>query len=170
MESLNFFETQTNSFKNKNIIITGATGGIGKKVTETLFKLGANIIAVSRTEKKVVDTFPSLVRSNNFKYEIINFQDPTKINKGFVEMIKKFEGKLDGLILCHGIFKAGKLFDTNLEEFDTTVNINVRSCFHFVSIATPFLKLTKGNIVILSSLEAKIPFNDSFINSVSKVS
>jgi len=165
MESVNFFENKHNSFKGQNIIITGATGGIGRIVTDNLIKLGANVIIISRTEKKVKDTFSN----RKIDYHIMNFDDPAKINKGFVEIMKKFEGRLNCVIMCHGIFNVGKLVETNFEEFDKSINVNVRSCFHLISISTPFLKLTQGNIVVLSSVEAQIPFNDSFLNSISKV-
>lgn len=166
MESSFFFENKHNSFKDKNILITGATGGIGKILTSHLIKLGANVIITSRSEKKVKEVFPS----HRINYEIVNFEDPIKIKKIFINVMKKFEGKLDVLLLCHGIFHVGKLNETNMEEFDKSTNINVRSCFQFVSISSPFLKLSKGNIVVLSSVEAKIPFFDSFLNSLSKVS
>ena len=48
------------------------------------------------------------------------------------------------------------------------MNINVRSVFHILSISVPFLKLTKGNCVILSSMESFIPKNQSFLNTTSK--
>ena len=44
MEStLNFFKIENNFYKNKNIIITGATSPVGISLVETLFSLGANI-------------------------------------------------------------------------------------------------------------------------------
>jgi NAD(P)-dependent dehydrogenase (short-subunit alcohol dehydrogenase family) len=80
----------------------------------------------------------------------------------------KFKGKLDILIMCHGIFKVGKLMDTSVQSFDNSLNINVRSNFHLISLVTPFLKLTKGNIVALSSVESKFTIRDSFLNCLSK--
>ena len=48
------------------------------------------------------------------------------------------------------------------------MGLNVRSVFHILSISVPFLKLTKGNCVILSSMESFIPKNQSFLNTTSK--
>ena len=83
-------------------------------------------------------------------------------------MMMNFKGKLDVLILCHGQFKVGKMMETPVDVFDSTLNINVRACFHLISLATPFLKLSKGNVVAVSSVEAKIPVRDGFMNSLSK--
>ena len=91
------------------------------------------------------------------------------INKGFMSIMKKFHGKLDGLVMCHGIFSPGKLIETLIDAFDTTLNTNVRSSFHFLSLATPFLKLTKGNICVLSSIYGKLLYKDSFLESLTNV-
>jgi NAD(P)-dependent dehydrogenase (short-subunit alcohol dehydrogenase family) len=170
MESLDFYSRQSNNcFKEKNILVTGGTGDIGKKVVDSLIKLGARVVVISRSEKKIFESLKDFVRKESFGFEIMNFEDPLTINKGFVSIMKKFKGKLDSVIMCHGIFKVGKLVETNIDQFDTALNINVRSCCHLLSIATPFLKLSNGNVVILSSLESKILSNDSFLNSLSKV-
>ena len=49
MESAKYFMND-NSFRDKNILITGATGGIGSLLTETLYKLGATLLLVSHNE------------------------------------------------------------------------------------------------------------------------
>lgn len=168
MESLDFFDNH-NSFTGKNILITGATGGIGSIVTDCLVKLGANVTVTSRSEKKIIDKFPSLIKKNNFGQEIINFENPNSINRGFMSIMKKFKGRIDVIIICHAIFQVGKLMETNIDKFDQTLNLNVRSVFHLISMSSPFLKLSKGNIVVCSSLESFIPVSESFLNSVSKV-
>lgn len=72
------------------------------------------------------------------------------------------------MVLCHGVFRVGKMMETSIESLDSTLNVNVRSCFHLISLATPFLKLTKGNVVTISSVEARIPIRDSFLTCLSK--
>lgn len=171
MESVEFFNNQNiNCYKGKNVLITGATGGIGSTVAESLIRLGANVIATSRSERKIVDKLSSIVKKDNFDKEVINFENPGSINRGFTSIMLKFGGRLDILIVCHAVFKVGKLMETNVDQFDITMNVNVRSCFHLISMASPFLKLSKGNIVVVSSLESLIPVSESFLNSVSKVS
>jgi 3-oxoacyl-[acyl-carrier protein] reductase len=103
-----------------------------------------------------------------FDTENICLDNPIQINKGFKSIMAKFKGKLDVMILCHGIFKISKMIVTSIENFDNVLNVNVRSCFHLISIATPFLKISKGNIVAISSVEARIPTRDSFLNTLSK--
>lgn len=98
----------------------------------------------------------------------MDLENPLLINRGFKETVSHFKGKLDIVVLCHGVFKVGKMMETFIETFDSTLNVNVRSCFHLISLAAPFLKMTQGNVVCLSSVEAKFPIRDSFLNCLSK--
>ena len=169
MESVEYFSKE-GQFRDKNIIVTGSTGGIGSIVVESLVKCGANVIAVARNEKKVIEKFGRFLNNKNiqFGYELINLEDPAGITRGFKSMITKFKGRVDSLLLCHGNFKVGTIVETGVDVFDSALNVNVRSNFHMISLASPFLKLSKGNVVAVSSVESKIPVKDGFLNSVSK--
>ena len=86
----------------------------------------------------------------------------------FTNIMMKLGGKLDILFLCHGYFENGEIIETDLREFDNIVNINTRSVMALMSLATPFLKYTQGNIVVISSLESFIPIKGSFLNTITK--
>jgi len=197
MEStLNFFKIENNYYKNKNVIITGATSPVGIALVETLSTLGANLLLISHDESKLKNTFKNLhgfndinneeedekeenenqSESNNdsnnnkslIQYEIINLENPKEINSKYPLCLKKLKARLDILLICHGISIDSKIKDCSSENFDKIMNINVRSIFHILSLSVPFLKLTKGNCVILSSMESFIPKNQSFLNTTSK--
>lgn len=187
MEStLDFFQNENkNYYKNKNILITGATGGIGSILVETLSSLGANLLLISHDEEKLKKKFYNLLNdeesinanssghihfndSNKIQYEIINLEDPKEINSKFPICMKKLKAKLDILFICHGIYSKSSIKDCSTENFDKIININVRSVFHLLSLSVPFLKLTKGNCVIISSLESFIPVKYGFLNTTSK--
>lgn len=171
MESIEHYgKSNTNCFKGKNILITGATGGIGSLVTQTLLQLGANIIILGRNQSKIMSKFSKYSKSEKFGYELLDFEKPEMIKETVVKVMKRLEGRLDIVIICHGIWKAGGIVTTDSREFDHTLNVNTRSVFSLISLITPFIKLTRGNIVVMSSLESLIPTKDSFLNSLSKVS
>lgn len=165
--SLNYFQSEQ-QFNGKNIIITGATGGIGSILVEKLVKLKANVLAVGRSETKLTSKFQSLVKFQNFQISICNFEEAKEITKAFKEMMVKLEGKLDILLICHGVYSSAKFKDCPIKRFDKIITVNARSIFHIISLSVPFLKVAKGNIVVLSSLEASIPNSFGFLNSVSK--
>lgn len=170
METLEFYQNKTsNDFKDKNVLVTGGKGGIGSKVVKTLYDLGANIIIISRSQKEAEKELPELKKKDRLFVEVANLENANNINRTFTSIMKKFKGRLDNLIFCHGCFKVGKLMETASDNFDSTINVNVRSVFHILSMASPFLKISQGNVVVVSSLESLIPVSDSFLNSVSKV-
>lgn len=72
------------------------------------------------------------------------------------------------LVLCHGENSSIELGEIDFVAFDSIVNINARSYFHLVSMAAPFMKFTKGSMVLVSSYEADIVIENSFLNGVSK--
>ena len=78
------------------------------------------------------------------------------------------EGILDILIFCHGKFFQGDFREAKTLNFDKNININVRANLHFLSLAVPFLKITKGNVVMISSVEAKICEKGEFLHALSK--
>lgn len=172
-ETIEFYENKTNNdFKDKNVLVTGGKGGIGSNVVKILYNLGANIIIITTSSQKKCDQDLSdlINKKDRLFVEVANLENATNINKTFTSIMKKFKGRLDNLIFCHGCFKVGKLMETASDNFDSTMNINVRSVFHILSMASPFLKISQGNVVVVSSLESLIPVSDSFLNSVSKVS
>ena len=70
--------------------------------------------------------------------------------------------------MCHGKFYGGDVRKVKTEKFDENLNINVRANFHLLSLSVPFLKMTKGNVVMISSMETKITEKGSFLHALSK--
>jgi NAD(P)-dependent dehydrogenase (short-subunit alcohol dehydrogenase family) len=76
-------------------------------------------------------------------------------------------GTLDCLILCHGQIKEESIIETNMLEWDQMMNLNVRPSFQLISLATPFLRLSKGSVTVLSSTSGETPLPGSIIFSTS---
>lgn len=136
-------------FKNKIIIITGASSGIGRAAAIHLSSLGGNIVLVARNEKELK------VTASNCKTEsLIIIADVTKEEdrvKIIDETIIKF-AKIDVLINNAGDGFFAEFVKTPMEDFDRIMNLNVRSVFHLTQLAIPHLIESKGNIVNVSSV------------------
>ena len=167
-ESLYYYENK-NFYKGKGVLITGATGGIGSLLLATLVHLEARVVVLVKDEKKLKEILnnykinPSLVH-----VEKMDFKIDTNYREIFSKIMILLKGKLDIMFLCHGLFAQGEIMETILKEYDEAINVNTRSIMTLISLATPFLKHTKGNIVAISSLESYIPVKNSFLNTVSK--
>ena len=165
-QSLNHYKAN-GSFKGKNVIVTGATGGIGSILVQTLCELGANVVIIARNEKKVLNLFQHLIDTKSLQYKIIDLSGII-VSKDFEEVMLMLNGKLDMLLMCHGQFFIGDISESTFKEFDEATAINTRSILVLLSLSTEFLKRSKGCVVAISSLESYIPVSGSFLNSISK--
>ena len=106
----------TNEFKDKHIILTGGTGGIGQHVLKSLLQLGAKLVCISRNKEK----FPSFVTQYQTNGQFFPIQcdlgKPTTINTMMTEAMIILGGKLDSLILCHGKFIFGSISQLSFES------------------------------------------------------
>lgn len=167
MDSTNYYK-RYNDFKGKNVIITGGTGGIGILVVKRLLQLEANVYAFVRNGDILEKTFNEALNRRQLKFITIDFERVGLINSTFRQAMIELGGRLDILLICHGIFNVGNISNLETDKFDKVIKINTRSPLHLLSLSVPFLKLSQGNVVMISSLESKIIERDSFLNSVSK--
>ena len=167
-ESIKYYEKKK-FFFGKNILITGATGGIGSLLMSTLVGLGAKVVVLVKDTKKLYDILDTLkINPDLIQVEKMDFKLDQNYREVFTNIMIKLGGKLDILFICHGCFENGEIIETNLKEYDALININTRSVISLMSLASPFLKYTQGNIVAISSMESFIPIKGSFLNTVTK--
>lgn len=155
-------------YKNKHIILTGATGGIGSLLTSCLLTLGAKIVAIIKDEAKLKSMFSKYIENGTLQYQIMDFTVETEYHTKFRDIMIKLGGKLDILFLCHGEYYQADFINTEIRDYDRLININTRPVMLLISLSTPFLKYTKGNVVVISSLESFIPTKNSFLNTTTK--
>jgi NAD(P)-dependent dehydrogenase (short-subunit alcohol dehydrogenase family) len=148
--------------------MTGATGGIGSILTSALLTLGAKVVAIMRDVEKLKSLFSKYIEDGSLQYQTMDFLVETEYLTKFSDIMMKLGGKLDILFLCHGEYYQAEYMNTEIRDYDRLVNINTRPVMLLISLATPFLKLTKGNVVVISSLESFIPTKNSFLNTTTK--
>jgi len=114
------------NLENKNIIITGATGGIGNSITEILHSLKANIIVTGTNESKLEEL------KNNNKNVIAIKQDISAHDEleAFIDKCSKtFNDKIDVLINNAGITQDNLTIRMNNDEWNKVINVNLTSTF-----------------------------------------
>ena len=166
--SLNHY-MKSKSFKDKHIIITGGTGAIGSCVLYNLLQCGSKIVAFYHKSIPSNPKLNSYINSKKLIFIQCDFENiSSKLTDKFKEAITLLEGILDILIFCHGKFFQGDIRSVKTISFDDNLKINVRANFHFLSLAVPFLKITKGNVVMISSIETKIVERGDFLHALGK--
>ena len=138
------------NLKNKNIIVTGASGGIGNSIVKKLSDSGANILASGTKIEKLKE-----LQSRFEKIKIMNF-DISKSEKieEFIEVATKdLGGNLDGIINNAGITQDNLAIRMNLDEWEKVININLTSTFLMSKFAIKkMLKNKSGKIVNITSV------------------
>ena len=159
---------KSNTFKNKNVIVTGATGAIGSQVVEKLLLCGAKVVGFIHNQNDDIDNFQQYTKTEQLKFITTELKYGHKVTEQFKEAMLVLKGRLDILICCHGKFFAGNVIDTAAEDFDENINVNVRANFQLLSLSVPFLKMSKGNAVMISSIESKIVEKGDFLHALNK--
>jgi len=138
----------------KTVIITGASRGIGKGIAELFADHGANIAFTYRfSEEKakalVKELSASGCKAKGYKSDASDFNAAQQL----VDNVMEEFGSIDVLVNNAGITKDGLLMRMSEEDFDSVMNINMKSVFNLTKAVLPtMLKQRKGSIINMSSV------------------
>ncbi|MDC8107002.1 SDR family oxidoreductase [Chryseobacterium sp. B21-037] len=135
-------------FKNKNIIITGGSAGIGLATAQTFITKGANVLITGRNSDSL-NAASLKINSQNLKTlasDISKIPDIETLAKEVAES----GNKIDVLVLNAGIAKQHSIEGTTEEVFDDLFNINVKGLFFTLQKLIPHLA-EGASIILISS-------------------
>ena len=136
--------------KNKNIIVTGATGGIGHSIVEKLDNAGANILATGTRKEKLDDLKSKFNKINILKFDISKIDE---IEKFIEDATTQLGGGLDCIINNAGITQDNLAIRMSLEEWKKVIDINLTSTFLLSKFAIKkMLKNKSGKIINITSV------------------
>tara|TARA_B000000609_G_C24100622_1_gene308203 strand:+ start:182 stop:919 length:738 start_codon:yes stop_codon:yes gene_type:complete len=136
--------------KNINIILTGATGGLGSSILEILNNVNANIIASGTNLIKLEKLKEKFNKVEFKKFDISNHSE---IEKFIEECNDFFENKIDVLINNAGITSDNLAIRMKDEEWNKVININLTSSFLLSKYAIKkMLKNKRGKIINITSV------------------
>ncbi|XP_061711675.1 3-oxoacyl-[acyl-carrier-protein] reductase FabG-like [Cydia pomonella] len=141
------------SFTGKVAIVTGAASGIGAATAKALAREGAKVVLVDKDEEKLQEIAKQCEQHGDkpltIRADITKDEDVKTIVK---ETINHF-CQLDILVNNAGIAGITSILDESLmESYDYIMNTNLRSMVHLTHLAAPYLIMTKGNVVNISSI------------------
>lgn len=140
--------------KGKNIIITGASRGIGREIALKLAKEGANIVVGYRSSEEDAIKLKKEIESYGSKALIVK-GDVTESNyaKELVNICKEVLGSIDVLINNAGITKDGLIMRMRDEDFSSVIDTNLKGTFYCSREASIFMiKQRYGKIINMSSV------------------
>ena len=138
------------SLKDKNIIVTGASGGIGNSIVEKLSQNGANILATGTKMEKLEELKEEF---NNIKILKFDISQHDKIEEFIENATKELGGSLDCIVNNAGITKDNLTIRMSLEEWSKVININLTSTFLMCKYSIKkMLKNKSGKIINITSV------------------
>jgi 3-oxoacyl-[acyl-carrier protein] reductase len=138
------------SLKNKNIIVTGATGGIGNSIVEKLYTNGANILATGTKLEKLEEL---KIKFDNIKILKFNISQHEKIDEFINSATNELGGSLDCVVNNAGITKDNLAIRMSLEEWRNVIDINLTSTFLMCKYSIKkMLKNKSGKIINITSV------------------
>jgi NAD(P)-dependent dehydrogenase (short-subunit alcohol dehydrogenase family) len=139
----------------KNILLTGASSGIGKAIAISLSKLGANIIMVARNQDRLEETL-NVLEPGNHSYYPLDLSNLDEIGN-MVSTVCSDGRKLDGLVHSAGISMTTPLQYLKLSDLKNIMTVNFYS---FVELVKHFSSRKHnnhgGSIVAISSISSRI--------------
>ncbi len=138
------------NLKNKNIIVTGASGGIGNSIVETLSICGANIVASGTNEEKL-EKLKS--KFNNIKILKFDISLTDKIESFIDDATNLLGGSLDCIVNNAGVTKDNLGIRMSIEEWKKVIDVNLTSTFLMSKFSIKkMLKNKSGKVINITSI------------------
>jgi short-subunit dehydrogenase len=152
---------------NKNVLVVGATGGIGAETVRLLRGSQANLFLTSRNRQSLIALADQVGVPHTQCFEM-DITDPHQI-EGVAQKIHTLVPQLDVLINAVGVGIIKSLEDLSYEEFDHTLNVNLKGTFYLLKQFLPPMKTAKKGLIInLPGVLGKSPMAGAAAYSASK--
>ena len=127
-------------FDGKVALVTGGRSGIGRAIAGRLREEGATVFTAQRGEDAEFGWIPA------------DFTDPDIPERVVAEVVDR-AGKLDVLVNNAGMMQESRIEDISLEDWQRNLAVNLTAPFLTIRAALPSLRITRGNIVNIGSIE-----------------
>ena len=154
------------SLKEKTIVVTGASSGIGRQCAIDISKMGAKVIMIARNEQRLSDTLSELEGEGHHYYSY-DLSEYVGI-KSLFDSITTDVGKMDGLVCCAGIEKTMPARMHQVSDYEDVFKVNTLSTFEVVKCATDVKNFNIGGVILISSITSVIARQGTVAYSASK--
>jgi len=138
------------------VLVTGATGGLGRSVVKRLLDSGASVAAAYRDEARYRDLVELVGEAKNalsgFKADVTSEEDV----QGLVEAVVRRHGRIDAILNLVGAYRGGsEIAATAVDDWDFLIRTNLRSAFLCCRAVLPVMaKAGRGRIVSVAARPA----------------
>jgi 3-oxoacyl-[acyl-carrier protein] reductase len=136
----------------KTAIITGSGRGIGKETAVILAKKAVNVVVTSRTQSEINSTVEEIIKligNSNVLGIKCDVSISSQVDSVIKSTIEKFgSSTIDILVNNAGVAFNRKLIDTSEEEWDQTINSNLKGAFLFTKAVLPYMISSRSGVIL----------------------
>lgn len=159
----------SNKIKDKVVIITGASSGIGEATAKLLAQKGAKIVLAARRENRLSDLTEKLrTKGAEISYKVTDVTSAAD-NIELVKFAKEKYGHVDAIFLNAGIMPSSPLSALKTDEWNSMIDINLKGVMNGIAAVLPeFTEQKSGHIITTSSIAGLKAYPNSGIYGATK--
>lgn len=141
------------NIKDKVVIITGASSGIGEAAAKELASKGAKLVLAARREERLQKLQGEIEQSGGTAiYKVTDVTSQAQMEELAAYALKEF-GKIDVLVNNAGIMPQAFPFKKKVDEWDQMIDVNIKGVLYAIAAVLPSMREQKsGHIINLSSV------------------
>ena len=158
-----------NNIKDKVVIITGASSGMGEAAAKHLATLGATVVLGARRADKIEKLAKDIQQTGGKALAVT--MDVTNLEqvKNLVDTAVQQFGRVDVIINNAGVMPLSPMDRLNVEEWNTMIDVNIKGVLNGIAAVLPYMKEQKfGQIINTSSVAGHKVFFGSAVYSATK--
>ncbi len=143
--------------KDKTVLITGGTAGIGKEIALTFAKQGAHVAIFGTNQERAQAVISEMEKlrvlpEQRFVAEILDVSSKQETTAVIERLLKNWE-RVDVLVNNAGVTRDGLLMKMSEEDWDTVLAVNLKSVYNTCqALVRPMLKAKRGKIINITSV------------------
>lgn len=143
------------SIKNKVILITGASSGIGEATARLLAEKGAKVVLGARRIERLAQLCEDIhAAGGSAQYQAVDVTSRTDM-QAFVDFAVRHYGRVDVIVNNAGVMPLSRLDALKVSEWDQMIDVNIRGLLHGIAAGLPLMQQQKsGQFINIASIGA----------------
>jgi NADP-dependent 3-hydroxy acid dehydrogenase YdfG len=132
-------------------VVTGATGAVGRAISEELLQSGATVVAVGSSQRSLDEVFHAAGWPEDRVHgEAVDLECDKDVERFCVKCLERYR-RIEILVHCAGVIELGPIATSALADFDRQYRVNVRAPFQITQRLSGCLVASRAQVVFINS-------------------